>query len=160
MTYRVGTGFDVHKFTRGRDLILGGVNIPYERGLLGYSDADALIHAVMDSLLGGAALPDIGVYFPDSDPEWKGASSLAMLRRVAGILKEAGYSVCNVDATIICQEPRIAPYRMDMIENISGALGLEVSCVNVKATTTEGLGFPGQKEGVAAQAVCMLKKDK
>ena len=146
---RVGMGYDVHKLTEGRDLILGGVNIPWEKGLLGHSDADVLIHAIMDALLGAAALGDIGKHFPDTDPAYKGISSVKLLVHVAGLLKENGYAVGNIDATIIAQKPK-------MRENIAKALGIEISQLNIKATTEEGLGFTGQGEGISSQAICSL----
>lgn len=153
---RVGTGYDVHRLTEGRDLVVGGVRIPYEKGLLGHSDADVLLHAVMDALLGAAALGDIGKHFPDSDPEYEGISSVLLLKRVGELLGEKGYLVENIDATIIAQAPKMRPYIDTMRENIAEALEVDVNCVNVKATTEEGLGFTGTGEGIAAQAVCML----
>ena len=151
---RVGMGYDVHKLTEGRDLILGGVNIPWEKGLLGHSDADVLIHAIMDALLGAAALGDIGKHFPDTDPAYKGISSVKLLVHVAGLLKENGYAVGNIDATIIAQKPKMAPHIPEMRENIAKALGIEISQLNIKATTEEGLGFTGQGEGISSQAIC------
>ena len=153
---RVGMGYDVHKLTEGRDLILGGVNIPWEKGLLGHSDADVLIHAIMDALLGAAALGDIGKHFPDTDPAYKGISSVKLLVHVAGLLKENGYAVGNIDATIIAQAPKMRPYIDTMRENIAQALGISVEQVNVKATTEEGLGFTGSGEGISSQAICLL----
>ena len=153
---RVGTGYDVHRLTQGRDLILGGVNIPFERGLLGHSDADVLLHAVMDALLGAAALGDIGKHFPDSDPAYKGISSVTLLKKVGELLGEKGFLVENIDATVIAQAPNLRPYIDVMRENIAEALEMDSGCVNVKATTEEGLGFTGAGEGIAAQAVCML----
>lgn len=153
---RVGTGYDVHRLTQGRDLIVGGVKIPYEKGLLGHSDADVLLHAVMDALLGAAALGDIGKHFPDTDPAYRGISSVELLKRVGGLLAEQGFFVENIDATIIAQAPKMRPYIDEMRENIARALETEISCVNVKATTEEGLGFTGSGEGISAQAVCML----
>ncbi len=153
---RVGTGYDVHRLTEGRDLILGGVNIPYEKGLLGHSDADVLLHAVMDALLGAAALGDIGRHFPDTDPVYKGASSLKLLETVGGLLEEKHYLIENIDATIIAQRPKLKDYIPRMTENIANTLGIETDRVNVKATTEEGLGFTGSGEGIAAQAVCAL----
>ena len=152
---RVGMGYDVHKLTEGRDLILGGVNIPWEKGLLGHSDADVLIHAIMDALLGAAAL-DIGRHFPDTDDAYKGISSVKLLVHVAGLLKENGYAVGNIDATIIAQKPKMAPHIPKMRENIAKALGIEISQLNIKATTEEGLGFTGQGEGISSQAICSL----
>ena len=151
---RVGMGYDVHKLTEGRDLILGGVNIPWEKGLLGHSDADVLVHAIMDALLG--ALGDIGKHFPDIDPAYKGISSVKLLVHVAGLLKENAYAVGNIDATIIAQKPKMAPHIPEMRENIAKALGIEISQLNIKATTEEGLGFTGQGEGISSQAICSL----
>lgn len=156
MEYRVGTGFDVHKFEEGRDLILGGVKIPYARGLAGHSDADVLVHALMDALLGAAALGDIGHHFPDTDERYKGISSLTLLERVADLLRENRYSIGNVDVTVIAQAPKIASYIDEMRSNISETLKLELSRINIKGTTTEKLGFTGRKEGIAAEAVCSV----
>ena len=153
---RIGHGYDVHKLVEGRKLILGGVDIPYERGLLGHSDADVLAHAVMDALLGAAALGDIGQHFPDSDPAYSGADSLELLGAVKGLLKEAGYTVGNVDATVLAQAPKLAPHIPRMRANLARAMGVDVGQVSVKATTEEGLGFTGQKEGIAAHAVALL----
>ena len=153
---RVGMGYDVHKLTEGRDLILGGVNIPWEKGLLGHSDADVLIHAIMDALLGAAALGDIGKHFPDTDPAYKGISSVKLLVHVAGLLKENGYAVGNIDATIIAQKPKMAPHIPQMRKNMADALGIPESKINVKATTEEGLGFTGSGEGISSQAICLL----
>ena len=153
---RIGTGYDVHRLTKDRDLIIGGVKIPWEKGLLGHSDADVLLHAVMDALLGAAALGDIGSHFPDTDPAYKGISSIKLLEKVGALLTEHHFLVENIDATIIAQAPKMRPYIDAMRENIAGALGLSLSQVNVKATTEEGLGFTGQGEGISAQAVCML----
>lgn len=153
---RVGTGYDVHRLTEGRDLIVGGVKIPYERGLLGHSDADVLLHAIMDALLGAAALGDIGKHFPDNNPEYKGISSLILLKKVGELLDQEGFLVENIDATIIAQAPKMRPYIDTMRENIAKMLEMDLSCVNVKATTEEGLGFTGAGEGISAQAVCML----
>lgn len=153
---RIGMGYDVHKLTEGRDLILGGVNIPWEKGLLGHSDADVLIHAVMDALLGAAALGDIGKHFPDTDPAYKGISSIRLLEHVAALLRENGYAVGNIDATIIAQKPKMAPHIPQMRENMAKALGISVSQLNVKATTEEGLGFTGTGEGISSQAICLL----
>ena len=155
---RIGMGYDVHKLTEGRDLILGGVNIPWEKGLLGHSDADVLIHAVMDALLGAAALGDIGQHFPDTDPAYKGISSVKLLSHVMALLKENGYQVGNVDAVIIAQKPKMAPHIPAMRENLAEAMGVSLSRVSVKATTEEGLGFTGRGEGIAAQAVCLLEE--
>ena len=153
---RIGHGYDVHRLTEGRRLILGGVEVPYEKGLLGHSDADVLTHAVADALLGAAALGDIGKHFPDSDPAYKGISSILLLEKVGELLTGEGYFVGNIDATIIAQAPKMRPYIEDMRKNIAEALEMDLSCVNVKATTEEGLGFTGSGEGIAAQAVCLL----
>ena len=153
---RIGTGYDVHAFAKERKLILGGVEIPYDKGLLGHSDADVLVHAVMDALLGAAGLPDIGSCFPDHDPLYKGISSLILLKNVGEMLKESGYQTGNIDATVICQAPKLKPYIQAMRENMAGALGIEAGRVNVKATTEEHLGFTGRGEGIASQAVCLL----
>ena len=155
---RVGTGYDVHRLTEGRPLILGGVSIPYEKGLLGHSDADVLLHAIMDALLGAAALGDIGKLFPDNDPAYEGADSLKLLIRVGELLGENGYYISNIDSTIIAQRPKLSPYREQMRKNIADALHLEPDQVSVKATTEEGLGFTGSGEGIAAQAVCLIEK--
>ena len=153
---RVGMGYDVHKLTEGRKLILGGVDIPWEKGLLGHSDADVLIHAIMDALLGAAALGDIGKHFPDTDPSYKGISSVKLLVHVAGLLKENDYAIGNIDATIIAQKPKMAPHIPTMRENIAEALGIKISQLNIKATTEEGLGFTGKEEGISSQAICSL----
>ncbi len=153
---RIGQGFDVHAFAEGRKLIIGGVEIPYARGLLGHSDADVLLHAICDALLGAAALGDIGKHFPDTDPRYKGADSRVLLRHVAALLNERGYDVQNVDATIIAQAPKMAPHIPFMVANIAADLSTAVDQINVKATTTEQLGFTGRGEGIAAQAVCLL----
>ena len=153
---RVGMGYDVHKLTENRDLILGGVKIPWEKGLLGHSDADVLIHAVMDALLGAAALGDIGKHFPDTDPAYKGISSVKLLIHVSELLKEHGYEVGNIDATIIAQKPKMAPHIPQMRKNMADALGIPESKINVKATTEEGLGFTGSGEGISSQAICLL----
>ena len=153
---RIGMGYDVHRLTEGRDLILGGVKIPYEKGLLGHSDADVLLHAVMDALLGAAALGDIGKHFPDTDPAYEGASSMRLLEHVGELLEERLYVVENIDATIIAQRPKMAPHIEEMRRNIAAALHLELDQVNVKATTEEGLGFTGTGEGISAQAVACL----
>ena len=155
---RIGHGYDVHRLIEGRKLILGGVEISYHKGLLGHSDADVLLHAISDALLGAAALGDIGKHFPDSDEKYKGADSLALLSQVAKILSCEGYSVVNVDATVIAEAPKLAPHILKMRENIAAALGIEVGDVSVKATTEEGLGFTGAKEGIAAHAVCLIDK--
>ena len=154
---RIGHGYDVHKLVEGRDLILGGVKIPYEKGLLGHSDADVLLHAVSDSLLGAAALGDIGKHFPDTDPAYKGADSLELLRIVGEKVKEAGYQVSNIDVTMIAQRPKLAPHIPAMRENIARVLALDVSQVNVKATTEEHLGFTGDGSGMSCHAVCLLE---
>ena len=154
---RIGHGYDVHKLVEGRDLILGGVKIPYEKGLLGHSDADVLLHAVSDALLGAAALGDIGKHFPDTDPQYKGADSLELLRVVGEKIKEAGYKVCNIDVTMIAQRPKLAPHIPTMRENIARVLSLDVSQVNVKATTEEHLGFTGDGSGMSCHAVCLLE---
>ena len=156
--FRVGQGYDVHRLVTDRRLILGGVDIPYEKGLLGHSDADVLAHAVMDALLGAAALGDIGKLFPDNDPEYEGADSLMLTRRVARVLEENGYAVSNVDATIIAQSPKLAPYIDRMRKNIAAALKISPDDVSVKATTEERLGFTGRKEGIAAQAAALIYK--
>lgn len=153
---RVGMGYDVHRLTEDRELIMGGVKIPYEKGLLGHSDADVLLHAVMDALLGAAALGDIGKHFPDSDPAYKGISSMVLLTKVGDLIAEKGFLIENIDATIIAQAPKMRPFIDRMRENIAEALGLDADYVNVKATTEEGLGFTGRGEGIAAQAICML----
>lgn len=153
---RVGMGYDVHRLVEGRELIIGGVKIPYEKGLLGHSDADVLLHAISDALLGAAAFGDIGKHFPDSDPAYKGISSVILLEKVGDLLEEKGFLIENVDSTIIAQAPKMRPYIDEMRENIAKALKMEVSQVNVKATTEEGLGFTGTGEGISAQAVCLL----
>lgn len=153
---RIGHGYDVHRFAEGRDLILGGVKIPHDRGLLGHSDADVLTHAVMDALLGAAALGDIGLHFPDRDTAYLGISSLTLLKKVGALLSDQGYKVENVDATVIAEEPRLRPYIDEMQKNIAVTLGVPTRCVNVKATTEEGLGFTGERRGIAAHAVCLL----
>ena len=153
---RVGMGYDVHKLVEGRALILGGVNIPYEKGLLGHSDADVLLHAIMDALLGAAALGDIGKHFPDTDDRYKGISSIKLLGEVGKLLDEECYIIENIDATIIAQKPKMRPYIDDMRKNIADALKLDVDRVNVKATTEEGLGFTGSGEGISSQAICSI----
>ena len=155
---RVGHGYDVHRLTENRKLIIGGVDIPFEKGLLGHSDADVLLHAVSDSLLGAAALGDIGKHFPDTDEKYKGADSLVLLKKVGELLADKGYKIANVDATILAQRPKIAPYIQDMRSNIAEALGLEIDDVSVKATTEEGLGFTGEGLGIAAHSVCLIEK--
>ncbi len=153
---RIGMGYDVHRLTEGRDMIIGGVKIPYEKGLLGHSDADVLLHAISDALLGAAALGDIGKHFPDTDPAYKGISSLLLLERVGTLIEEKGFLIENIDATIIAQAPKMRPHIDVMRENIANALGLLVEQVNVKATTEEGLGFTGTGEGISSQAICLL----
>ena len=153
---RVGMGYDVHRLTQDRELILGGVKIPFEKGLLGHSDADVVVHAVMDALLGAAALGDIGKHFPDSDPKYKGISSIRLLEQVGRLLEEHNYIIENIDATIIAQRPKLRPYIDEMEQNVAAALGLEKEQVNIKATTEEGLGFTGSGEGISSQAICML----
>ena len=153
---RIGQGYDVHRLSEQRELILGGVNIPYEKGLLGHSDADVLVHAVMDALLGAAALGDIGQHFPDTDSKYKGISSMELLREVGSLLKTHGFVVGNIDATIIAEKPKLASYRPQMAENIAEVLHLNKGRVSVKATTEEGLGFTGRGEGIAAQAAVLL----
>ena len=155
---RVGHGYDVHRLTEGRALILGGVTVPFDRGLLGHSDADVLTHAVMDALLGAAALGDIGQLFPDSDAAYAGADSIALLERVTALLREHGWQVGNVDATVVAQTPKLAPYIPDMRRRLAEAMGLDVDCVSVKATTEERLGFTGSGEGMAAHAVALIER--
>lgn len=154
---RVGLGYDVHKLVEGRDLIIGGVQIPYEKGLLGHSDADVLLHAIMDALLGAAALGDIGKHFPDTDSKYKGISSIKLLEYVRELIDDELYVVGNIDATIIAQRPKMAPYIEQMKKNVADALAIEVSQVNIKATTEEGLGFTGSGEGISAQAIASLE---
>lgn len=154
---RIGMGYDVHKLVPDRDLILGGVKIPHELGLLGHSDADVLLHSIMDALLGAATLGDIGKHFPDTDPAYKGADSVKLLEHVGRLVREAGYSIENIDATIIAQRPKMRPHIDTMRENIKEALGIELDQINVKATTEEGLGFTGSEEGISAQAICLLR---
>ena len=153
---RIGMGYDVHRLVENRDLILGGVTIPWERGLLGHSDADVLLHAIMDALLGAAALGDIGKHFPDTDPRYKGISSILLLKHVGTLLHEHGYKIGNIDATIIAQKPKLAPFRAQMVENIATALEISTDQICVKATTEEGLGFTGKEEGIASQAIALL----
>ena len=156
MENRVGTGFDVHQLTEGRKLILGGVDIPYDRGLLGHSDADVLVHAVMDALLGAAALGDIGKHFPDSDDQYKGISSLKLLAQDKKLLEENYYNIGNIDVTLIAQRPKISPYIDEMRDNLSEVLALDRTRINIKGTTTEKLGFTGREEGIACEAVCSI----
>ncbi len=153
---RIGMGYDVHRLVPDRELIIGGVNIPYEKGLLGHSDADVLLHAISDALLGAAALGDIGKHFPDSDPQYKGISSLKLLQHVGNLLEENCYFIENIDATIIAQAPKMRPHIDTMRANIAECLGIDISQVNVKATTEEGLGFTGTGEGISSQAICLL----
>lgn len=153
---RVGMGYDVHRLVEDRPLILGGVEIPYEKGLLGHSDADVLLHAIMDALLGAAALGDIGKHFPDTDAAYKGASSIKLLEHVGKLLEEKCYMIDNIDATIIAQKPKMAPHILQMRKNMAEALGIPESKINVKATTEEGLGFTGSGEGISSQAICLL----
>ena len=155
---RVGHGYDVHRLVEGRALILGGVTVPFDRGLLGHSDADVLTHAVMDALLGAAALGDIGKLFPDSDAAYAGADSIALLRRVTALLREHGWQVGNVDATVVAQTPKLAPYIPEMRRRLAETMGLDVDCVSVKATTEERLGFTGSGEGMAAHAVALIER--
>lgn len=155
---RVGMGYDVHKLVEGRDLILGGVKIPYEKGLLGHSDADVLVHAIMDALLGAAALGDIGKHFPDTDERYKGISSMELLGHVVKLLDEHLYVIENIDATIIAQRPKMAPHIQKMRENIAEILRIDVDQINVKATTEEGLGFTGAGDGISSQAICLIEK--
>ena len=155
---RVGMGYDVHKLVENRKLILGGVEIPYEYGLLGHSDADVLVHAIMDALLGAAALRDIGHHFPDNDPAYEGADSIELLKKVGEMLEERMYLIENIDATVIAQKPKLLPYIDTMVKNVAEALHLEEDQVNIKATTKEGLGFTGKKEGISAQAICCISK--
>lgn len=154
---RIGHGYDVHRFCENRDLILGGVKIPYEMGLLGHSDADVLLHAVSDALLGAASLGDIGKHFPDTDPKFKGADSRVLLRECISLVKQKGFKVSNIDATVIAQKPKLAPFIEQMVKNIASDCELEIDSVNVKATTEEGLGFTGNLEGISAHAVCILE---
>lgn len=155
---RIGHGYDVHRLVPDRELILGGVRIPFEKGLLGHSDADVLVHAVMDSLLGAAALSDIGNIFPDNDPAYLGADSCKLLDRVGSMLADKGYSIVNIDATVLCQRPKLRPFIDEMRANIAGALGILPEYVSVKATTEEGLGFTGEGQGIAAHAVCLIER--
>ena len=158
MEIRTGHGYDVHRLTQGRKLILGGVEIPWEKGLLGHSDADVLVHAVMDALLGAAALGDIGRHFPDTDPRYAGADSICLLKQVVLLLKGKGYSISNIDCTIIAQRPKLKNYIPQMAKNIADACQIDTEQVNVKATTEEGLGFTGSKQGIAAHCVCLLER--
>ena len=153
---RIGMGYDVHKLVKERDLILGGVKIPYELGLFGHSDADVLLHAIMDALLGASALGDIGKHFPDTDPKYKGISSIELLKHVGNLLNTHNYKIGNIDATIIAQKPKMAPHIPTMRENIASALNISLDQINVKATTEEGLGFTGEGLGISSQAICLL----
>lgn len=154
---RIGHGYDVHKLVEGRKLILGGVDIPYEKGLLGHSDADVLLHAISDSLLGAAAMGDIGKLFPDNDPQFEGADSLLLLKKVYTCVQEKGYEIVNIDATVLAQRPKLRPYIDLMRENIAKALGVDADVISVKATTEEGLGFTGEGKGIAAHCICLIK---
>lgn len=160
MQNKIGIGYDVHKLVSGRKLILGGVDVPYKLGLDGHSDADVLVHAIADAILGAAKMGDIGQHFPDSDPKYKDANSLHLLSQVAKIITEKGYIIADVDSVIVAQAPKLSPYREQMVENISQSLDIEKPCVGVKATTTEGLGFEGQGFGISARAVALLEKKK
>ena len=153
---RIGTGYDVHRLVEGKNLIIGGVHIPYGKGLLGHSDADVLLHAIMDSLLGAAALGDIGKHFPDSDVKYKNINSMKLLEEVKNLIGHNGYKIINVDATIIAQNPKVSPYIEKMRENIAGVLDISIDMINVKSTTEEGLGFTGKGEGIAAQGICLI----
>ena len=159
MNYRVGTGYDVHRLVKGEKLILGGVHIPFEKGLLGHSDADVLLHAICDALLGALALGDIGLHFPDTDERWKNVSSLLLLESVNTLIKENGYVTSNIDATLVLQAPKIQSYIPEIRENIANSLNIGLELVSVKATTTEELGFEGRGEGISAQAVCLVLKN-
>lgn len=155
---RIGMGYDVHKLVEDRKLILGGVDIPYEKGLLGHSDADVVVHAIMDALLGAAALGDIGKHFPDTDDRYKGISSIKLLHHVGELLRENNFKIGNIDATIICQKPKLAPFRDEMVKNVTKALNIEESRVCIKATTEEGLGFTGEGLGISSQAIALLEE--
>ena len=157
---RVGFGYDVHKFAEGRKLILGGVEIPHSLGLLGHSDADVLLHAIADALLGAAALGDIGVHFPDNDSAYKDIDSMILLKRTVDLLKDKGYDIINIDATIVAQKPKISPHSAKMKENIAKCLGIDPDFVNIKATTTEKLGFEGREEGISSHCICLIEKRK
>ncbi len=158
MIFRVGTGYDVHRLQEGLELWIGGVKIEHTHGLLGHSDADVLLHAICDALLGAAALGDIGKHFPDTDPRYKGISSIKLLKHVGGLLKERGYTVGNIDSTVAAQRPKMAPHILQMRQNIADTLGIDIDCISVKATTTERLGFEGREEGISAQAVALIVK--
>ena len=155
---RIGLGYDVHKLVEGRSLIMGGVNIPYEKGLLGHSDADVLIHAIMDAMLGALALGDIGKHIPDTDEKYKGSDSMKLLQCVNDLINEKGYEISNIDSIIIAQSPKMAPHIENMRQNIANVLNTDIENISVKATTEEGLGFTGAKEGISAQSICLLKK--
>lgn len=155
---RIGMGYDVHKLVTNRKLILGGVEIPYELGLLGHSDADVVVHAIMDALLGAAALGDIGKHFPDTDPQYKGISSISLLQHVGKLLQENHYKIGNIDATIICQKPKLAAYKDEMVKNVAEALNMKENQVCIKATTEEGLGFTGEGLGISSQAIVLLEE--
>ncbi len=155
---RIGMGYDVHRLQEGCKLIMGGVEIPYEKGLLGHSDADVLVHAVMDALLGAAALGDIGLHFPDTDPKYKGADSIKLLEFVNNLIESKGYKVNNIDSIIVAQAPKMAPHILKMRENVSKAMNIDIDCVSIKATTEEGLGFTGNKQGISCQSICSLIK--
>ncbi len=159
MIIRVGHGYDVHKLTENRHLILGGVDIPYEKGLLGHSDADVLLHAIMDALLGAAALGDIGTHFPDNDPAYLGADSMELLRKVCALLREKNYAISNIDATVIAQQPKLKPYIEQMRVNIAKTMALDTDRISIKATTEEKLGFTGRKEGISAHCVALITKE-
>jgi len=158
LNIRVGLGYDVHKFDINRKLILGGVKIPFEKGLLGHSDADVLIHAIMDSIIGACKMGDIGKLFPDNDPKFEGISSMELLKKVSALIKSSGYKIINIDSVIVAQKPKMLEYINNMEKNISQCLEIDESCVNIKATTEEGLGFTGREEGIAAKAVCLVEK--
>lgn len=157
---KIGLGYDVHKLVSGRKLILGGVEIPYDLGLDGHSDADVLLHAIADAILGAAKQGDIGQHFPDTDPKFKGADSLMLLEKSAEIVRSAGYEIQDIDSVIVAQKPKLSPYRDNMRQNIAKALSVDIDCVGVKATTTEKLGFEGKSQGISAQAVCLLSEEK
>ncbi len=158
MNFRIGHGYDLHRLVENRKLILGGVDIPYEKGLLGHSDADVLVHALMDSLLGALAFGDIGKHFPDSDPEYKDISSVRLLEKVKSIIENEGFTLSNTDITVIAQKPKLLPYIPEMRKNIADTLGCDISCISIKATTEEGLGATGNGEAIAAHAVCILER--
>lgn len=155
---RIGHGYDVHRLERGRKLIIGGVDIPYEKGLLGHSDADVLLHAIMDSILGALALGDIGKHFPDTDDRFKGIDSTVLLKNVIDLILQKGYTVLNIDSTVCAERPKLSPYIEEMRKNIAESAGIDISCVSVKATTEEGLGFTGEGKGISATAVCLLER--